>query len=199
MDPSIEACNNFYRYANGTWLKKTEIPAAFPSWGTWDILVTRNREKSREILETAMKEKLAPGTSRQLIGDYYASCMDEAAIEAAGIKPLDPFFKEIDSIKDIAGLRNAIAMLHKAGSGPLFAFYSYLDDKDSTINIANVYQGGLGLPNSDYYIKTDENLVDVRPHYKIPDARISHLRHPDTRRRYYRHRRFVQAIVTKWS
>lgn len=172
MDPSIEACNNFYRYANGTWLKKTEIPAAFPSWGTWDILVTRNREKSREILETAMKEKLAPGTSRQLIGDYYASCMDEAAIEAAGIKPLDPFFKEIDSIKDIAGLRNAIAMLHKAGSGPLFAFYSYLDDKDSTINIANVYQGGLGLPNSDYYIKTDEKSVELRGKYVAHVARM---------------------------
>src|SRR5678816_3389691 len=71
MDISVNACNNFYQYVNGNWLKKTEIPAAFPSWGTWDILITRNRELSRDILENAAKDsQAAKGSSTQLIGDY---------------------------------------------------------------------------------------------------------------------------------
>jgi putative endopeptidase len=162
MDSTVAACDNFYKYSNGGWLMKTEIPAAFPSWGTWDILITHNRELSRDILETAMKAKAPKGSSTQLVGDYYASCMDEAAIEAAGTKPLEPYFKEINSVKDIASLRNAIAKLHLAGSGPLFGFFSYLDEQNSSMNIANVYQGGLSLPNSDYYTKTDEKSVELR-------------------------------------
>ena len=75
MDNSVDACQDFYAHANGGWLKKAEIPAAFPSWGTWDILGTHNREVSRALLEAAMKEKNAKGTNAQLIGDYYASSM----------------------------------------------------------------------------------------------------------------------------
>src|SRR4051812_15229135 len=100
MDNSVDACDDFYRHANGGWLKKAEIPAAFPSWGTWDILGTHLREVSRDLLDTAMKDTAAAkGSSAQLIGDFYASCMDESAIEAAGAKPLDPYFKRVDAIR----------------------------------------------------------------------------------------------------
>lgn len=163
MDPAVSACDNFYQFVNGNWLKKTEIPAAFPSWGTWDILITRNRELSRDILEAASKDtKAAKGSSTELIGDYYAACMDEPSIEAAGAKPLGPYFKDIDSIRDVAGLQTEIAKLHRLGIAAVFAFASYPDQKNSSINIANAFQAGLSLPNSDYYAKTDEKSQDVR-------------------------------------
>lgn len=173
MDSGTLACDNFYKFSNGTWLKNTTIPAAFPSWGTWDILVTRNREIARGILETAAKDtKAAKGSSAQLIGDYYASCMDESSIEAAGAKPLDPYFKEIAAVKDAKSLQAEIARLHRIGVNPLFNFFSYVDEKNSTINIANVYQGGLGLPNRDYYTKEDENSKTLRAKYLTHLARM---------------------------
>ena len=165
MDASVSACDNFYQYTNGTWLKNTEIPAAFPSWGTWDILGTRLREISRDILEKAGKSKSAKGTSAQLIGDYYSSCMDEAAIEAAGTKPIKPYFDEIDKIKDISGLRSVIAHHVLAGMNPPVAFYAYPDAKNSKLTIANLYQAGIGLPTNEYYTKTDAHSVEIRNKY----------------------------------
>jgi putative endopeptidase len=174
MDTGTMACDNFYQYTNGTWLKNTEIPAAFPSWGTWDILITRNRELSRDILEAAAKDPsaAAKGSNAQLIGDYYASCMDTAAIDAAGAAPLDPYFREIDAVKDAKGLENEIARLHRVGVGPVFAFFAYFDEKDSTETIANAYQGGLGLPNRDYYTKDDAESKTLRDKYAAHVARM---------------------------
>jgi putative endopeptidase len=165
MDPSVAACDNFYKYANGNWLKSTPIPAAFPSWGTWDILVTHNREQSRDILEKAAKSNASKGSSAQLIGDYYASCMDEAGIEAAGTKPLDPYFKEIDAIKNIDDLRSVIAHHVLAGFNPPVAFFAFPDAKNSKMNIANIFQAGISLPSNEYYTKTDEKSVELRNKY----------------------------------
>jgi putative endopeptidase len=166
MDTGTLACDNFYKYTNGTWLKNTEIPAAFPSWGTWDILGTRNRELSRDILEAAAKNtSAAKGSSQQLIGDYYASCMDTAAIDAAGAKPLDPYFADISAMKDAKDLQAELAKLGKSGIQPAFGFYSYFDQKDSTTTIANLGQGGLGLPTKEYYTKQDDASKVLRDKY----------------------------------
>jgi putative endopeptidase len=176
MDASVDACNNFYQYANGNWLKNTQIPAAFPSWGTWDILVTHNREMSRDILEAAMKNSSAPkGSSVQLIGDYYATCMDLPAIEAAGAKPLEPFLKEIAGIKNPGDVQAEIARMHRMGLPVVFQFFAYADEKDSSITIANTYQGGLGLPNRDYYTNTDDKSKDLRAKYVAHVARMFEL------------------------
>ena len=176
VDESVEACTNFYQYTNGNWLKKAEIPAAFPSWGTWDILITRTRENSRDILDAAMKnQKAAKGSSEQLTGDYYAACMDLDAIEAAGTKPLDPYFKSIDRIKDAKGLQAEIAALHQVGFPALFSFFAYLDEKNSSMNIANAYQGGLSLPTSEYYTKTDDKSKEVRDKFLAHVARMFEL------------------------
>jgi putative endopeptidase len=173
LDPSVEACKDFYSYANGGWLKKTTIPAAFPSWGTWDIIITRNREISRAILETAGKDTSAkPGSSAQLIGDYYASCIDEGAIEAAGTKPLEPYFKEIDAIKTAADIRKVMAHHFLTGMNQVFQFYAYPDQKNSKMNIANLYQGGISLPTNEHYLKTDEKSVEIRNKYVAHIARM---------------------------
>ena len=176
MDPSVNACDNFYQYVNGNWLKKTEIPAAFPSWGTWDILITRNREVSRDILDAASKDNgAAKGSSTQLIGDYYASCVDEPGIEAAGAKPLEPYFREISAVKNGDSLRTEIAKLHRLGIPVIFAFAAYPDQKNSAVNIANAFQAGLSLPNSDYYTNTDDKSKDIRDKFVAHMARMFRL------------------------
>lgn len=162
MDSSADACQDFFQYANGTWLKNTQMPAAYSRWGTFNILRENNQNILREILDTSMKTKAAKGTGAQLIGDYYASCMDEAAIEKAGAKPLQTYFKQIDKVKDARSLQRQIAMMHSMGIPALFSFGSSADAKNSSLNIANVRQGGLSLPNRDFYTKNDAKAVETR-------------------------------------
>ncbi len=163
MDTSVDACTDFFQYANGTWLKKTEIPADRSRFGSFDILSDNNRTALRDILDTAVKNnKAAKGSNEQLIGDYYASCMDEAAIETLGTAPIEPYFKQIDSIKDVNSLQMTIANLQASGFPGIFSFGASPDIKNSTMNIASIGQGGLSLPNRDYYTKDDQKSVETR-------------------------------------
>ncbi len=162
MDTSVSACDDFFQYANGTWVKNTEIPAAYSRWGTFNILQDNNQNALKTILEEAVKTKAAKGSDTQLVGDYYASCMDEAAIEKAGAKPLNVYFKQIDKVKDAKGVQKQIAMMHAAGIPVLFGFGGGADAKNSTLNIANASQGGLSLPNRGYYTDDDAKSVETR-------------------------------------
>jgi putative endopeptidase len=162
MDTSVEACTDFFQFANGTWLKETEIPASESRWGTFNILGDNNNSMLREVLENASKTKAAKGSDAQLIGDFYASCMDEAAIEKAGAKPLKPYFKQIDKIKSTDELTRQIALMHNSGIPSLFGFGGGPDVKNSSMNIANANQGGLSLPNRDYYTNTDAKSQETR-------------------------------------
>jgi len=162
MDNSVEACTDFFQYANGNWIKKTEIPAAYSRWGSFNILGENNNNALKEILDANAKMKAAPGSNEQLIGDYYAACMDEAAIEKAGDKPLKPYFKQIDKIKNTKDLQRQIAMMHAVGIPALFGFGAGPDAKNSSINIANTSQGGLSLPDRDFYTKDDAKSAETR-------------------------------------
>lgn len=162
MDTSVEACTDFFQYANGGWLKNTEIPAAESRWGTFNILGDSNTSILKEILDNSAKTKAAAGTDTQLIGDFYATCMDEAAIEKAGVSPLNDYFKQIDSINDAKSLQKQIAVMHSQGIPAVFSFGAGPDAKNSKINIVNTSQGGLSLPNKDYYTKDDPKSVETR-------------------------------------
>ena len=166
MDTSAEACTDFFQYANGTWLKNTEIPAAYSRWGSFNILGENNNAILKDILENASKTGGAAGSDPQLIGDFYASCMDEAAIERAGIAPLKPYFKQIDNIGSVKDLQRQIAAMHNMGIPVLFGFGAGPDLKNSTMNIANAGQGGLSLPNRDYYLKADEKSQEIREKFQ---------------------------------
>ena len=166
MDSSADACTDFFQYSNGTWLKNTEIPAAYSRWGSFNILGENNNNTLKEILENSSKNKAAAGSDAQLIGDYYASCMDEAAIEKAGITPLMPYFKQIDKIKTVKDVQNQIAAMHNMGIPVLFGFGAGPDIKNSTMTIANASQGGLSLPNRDYYTNGDEKSQETRAKFK---------------------------------
>jgi putative endopeptidase len=101
LDKSVAACTDFYNYADGGWMARNPIPAAYPSWGTFDQLQERNRQVLHQILEDAAKDAGAPpGSNEQKIGDFYGSCMDEKGIEAAGITPLQPELDRIEKIND---------------------------------------------------------------------------------------------------
>ncbi|MDQ3322655.1 MAG: M13 family metallopeptidase [Acidobacteriota bacterium] len=167
IDNSAEACTDFFQYANGSWVKNTEIPAAYSRWGSFNILGENNNNMLREILDADAKNtSAAAGSSQQLIGDFYASCMDEAAIEEAGVAPLKPYFKQISKIKDTNGLQRQIATMHNMGIPVLFGFGAGADAKNSSINIANASQGGLSMPNRDFYTKGDPKSQETRERFR---------------------------------
>ena len=176
MDRTASACTDFYQFANGNWLKSTEIPAAFSNWGSFNILAENNRKTLREILEEAAKKTTpAKGSNEQKIGDYYASCIDEAKREAQGIKPLEPEFAAIEKIKDLKDLQAEIAHLHRQAIPTLFGFGSLPDLKDSSRVIGFAGQGGLSLPNRDYYTNTDDKSKELREKYVQHVARMFQL------------------------
>ncbi|HKP70555.1 MAG TPA: M13 family metallopeptidase [Pyrinomonadaceae bacterium] len=162
MDRSVDACDDFFQFANGTWLKSTEIPASESRWGTFNILANNNNSLLREILDNAAKTKAAAGSDGQLIGDFYGSCMNEAAIDKAGAKPIEPFLKKIDKIKTTDDVSRQIASMHSAGLPAVFTFGIGPDLKSSNVVIANAGQGGLSLPNRDYYSGDDAKSVETR-------------------------------------
>lgn len=162
MDRNAEACEDFFQFANGTWVKNTEVPASQARWGTFNILGDRNGDILHDILDKAVTEKAAKGSNVQLIGDYYSACMDENAIEANGIKPIESVLKRIDDLKTSADVAKEIAELHNQGFPALFRFGGGRDAKDSNSVIVSSGQGGLSLPNKDYYTKDDAKMVETR-------------------------------------
>jgi putative endopeptidase len=166
LDRSIPPCDNFYQFVGGGWMKNNPIPAFWPSWASFDKLEDHNQQALREILEEAAKDKSAqPGSNWQKIGDFYASCMDEAEVESAGLKPLAPLLRQIEEIQTTAGLEDEIAHLQQAGVNAVFEFGSEQDLKDSRQVIAGAGQGGLGLPDRQYYLDDDERSKQLRTAY----------------------------------
>ena len=156
LDKSIDPCNDFYAYACSKWLAKNPIPSDRSSWGRFNELAERGEYIVRAILETASVDRPGRSASQQKIGDYYASCMDEGAIERASTKPLDPDFQRIAAIKSKPELPQEIVRLHREGTDVLFGFDSGSDFKNASQMIAQLDQGGLGLPDREDVYKRQE-------------------------------------------
>ncbi len=176
MDTKVSACTNFFQFADGTWVKNNPVPPQYPSWGSFNELQIKDREELHGILEQAARDKdAAPGSDTQKIGYFYASCMDRPAIEQAGVKPLEPEFKRIAAIHDEKSLEDEIARLQRMEVNAVFSFGSTQDEKNSSQVIAGAGQGGLGLPDRDYYTKTDAKSVKIRQEYVAHIAKMFEL------------------------
>jgi putative endopeptidase len=162
IDKTVDPCVDFYQYACGNWLKNIEIPSDQAEWVSFIELDERNKDVLREILEKASVESSSRTPVEQKIGDFYSSCTDEKAANAKGLDPLKPELAHIVAAQDKATLIDAIAHTHMIGSGALFNFYSSPDLHNADQVIAYVDQGGLTLPDRDYYIKDDPKQVEMR-------------------------------------
>ena len=172
LDRTADACTDFYQFACGGWTAKNPVPSDRASWSRFEELQDHNNETLRGILDGAAAGR--DPESKQ-IGDYYVSCLDETAIDAKGVGPLEPLLKKIAALSRVDDLAPLVAELHTIGVNVFFTFGSQADFKDASVEMAIADQGGLGLPDRDYYVRDDAKSVDLRTQYVDHVGRMSAL------------------------
>ncbi len=174
LDTTVSPADDFYHYANGGWQAQNPIPPAYGRWSTFDVLREHTQEVVRGILEKAAADRsAAPGSIEQKIGDFYASGMDEDAVDAAGVTPLGDELSRVAAITGAEDLGHEIAHLQMIGVGAAFSFGEMTDFADSTRSIGVASQGGLGLPDRSYYL--DPDFATARAEYVAHVARTLQL------------------------
>lgn len=166
LDTSVSPGTDFFEYANGGWIKRNPIPAEESSWGVGQLVQEDIYNRLKKINDDASAKKAAEGTIDQKIGDFWFSGMDSSDIEKQGLQPLQALLDEIANIKSLNDLVNVTATLHKKGVRVLFTDYVSQDDKNSDAMAYQLHQGGLGLPNRDYYFNTDARTSGIRKGYQ---------------------------------
>ena len=171
FDADTAASDDFYRHVNGGWLDANPVPSEYGSWGAPQIVHARNQEVLHQLLEEAAARTEPRGSAAQMVGDYFAAAMDEAAIAAAGAKPLEPLLARIAAAASVADVRDIVRDLQPCGPSPLHSLGIAPDFEDSGAYLVYVGQGGLGLPERDYYTRDDEQSAALRTQYVAHVAR----------------------------
>lgn len=166
MDRVIKPGDDFFRYANGNWIKNHPVPDQYADYGAFVQLAEENREQLKSLVQEAAGANGAKGTVTQQIGDFYKSGMDSLAIEKAGVEPLKTDFEKISKLGNGAELAAYYADLHKRGTYPVFAAFQMPDARQSEMVVLNLYQGGLGLPEVEYYLDPSVQMAEIRNEYQ---------------------------------
>lgn len=173
VNRSVDPCTDFYEYANGTWRAQNPVPAGKPRWSRRGVSRDANKQQVRAIVEElAAKSDWPVGSPEQLVGDHYASCMDVAAIDAAGLAPLAPLLADLDAVKTPADVQRIIRRLHELGIAAPFGEMGAFDNHEPKDFLFNLVAGGLGLPDRDAYLKADPRAVELRDKYRQHVARV---------------------------
>jgi len=176
MDRSVAPGDDFYKYANGKWDETTPIPADRSSWGGFGVLRDLSDQRTRDVIQAAAQSKAAVGSSTQKVGDYYASFMNEAAIEAKGIAPVKPQLDQIAALGSPADLARWMGDANRAGINVPIGVQVEQDLKNNTIYSVYVGQSGLGLPDRDYYlVDSNPKFVEARAKYRAHIANMLKL------------------------
>jgi putative endopeptidase len=166
IDSTVRPQDDFFMFANGSWMKKTEIPSSESAWGVFAELKQQNTQKLRLIIDECISDKnAAKRTNKQLVGDFYLSGMDSAKIESDGINPIKPELDKINSMTDKKQIAEIIAEQHAAFHFTGFGMYVGPDEKNSSQYITSISQGGIGLPDRDYYFRPDVETEELRKKY----------------------------------
>jgi len=165
LDTAVSPAEDFFQYANGGWIKKNPIPNDQATWGIGNLVNEENLNRLKSINEKAAAATATKGTADQKIGDFWKTAMDSAKIEGLGLKPLQPWFDKINRITDVRSLITTVAELKKIGSSTLFSDFVAQDDKNSEVMAYKLWQGGIGLPERDYYFNPDPSVANIRNEY----------------------------------
>ncbi len=180
MDTTVKPGDNFYEYVNGNWIKQHPVPPEYSQYGAFTVLVEENQKKLKSLIDKVSAEKdVKEGSVAQKIRDFYNSGMDTNAIEKAGISPVKKYLDEINGLQSKEDVVKFIASSHLKAIFPLFYFFVDADQKNSTVNIGNLYQGGLGLPDVDYYLSQDDAGKNLRQAYREHVAKMFMLKGDD--------------------
>lgn len=173
MNRQVQACSDFYEYANGTWRAENPIPASLPRWSRRVAAHEANWRRQESVLdEVSRKHDWPRGSVEQVLGDHYGSCMNEAAVDAAGAAPLAALLFEIDAVRNPAGVQRIIRRLHELAVPVTFGVTGDIDYQDSRKFVAHIVAGSLGLPDRDYYLKDETRFVDARTRYRTHVAKL---------------------------
>jgi endothelin-converting enzyme/putative endopeptidase len=181
IDRAASPCNDFYQYSCGLWIKNNPIPSDQASWGRFQELAQRNRDILHRILEKAADDQAPRTPNEQKIGDLYASCMDEKSVDAKGTSPIEADLDRIAKLNEKSNLAAEVAHLHLEGVSAFFRFGPTQDPNDAEKTIGSLGQGGLGMPDRDFYLKTDPKSVTTRNEYQDHIRKMFELLgHPST-------------------
>ena len=166
MDLSVNPGDDFFRYANGGWMKANPIPEEYSRYGAFEVLDKLNKERIKSLINEVSKvEDAEKGSPQQQIRDFYKAAMDTAAVNAAGLKPVEALLAKIDGLESVNDIPQLTGEMNFKGMHPLFILYAAQDDKQSDRVIAHIIQGGISLPDRDYYVLDDERSKEIRKQY----------------------------------